>query len=98
VSAEGSFFIKCNLDACFQIKQRAHPLMFDAFKLVFMTNRKASIDLSGYEQFSVSSRKDVQTVIDFFSKQHPLLGSKLIHYKTWIVNLRTSSRYDNLKF
>ena len=42
-NAEGSFCIKKNNDACFQLKQRIHVHLFEAFKLLFKTNRNISI-------------------------------------------------------
>ena len=41
--SEGSFFIKNNNDGCFQLKQRVHVMLFEAFKLVFNTSRKIDI-------------------------------------------------------
>ena len=38
--AEGSFLIKINNDACFQLKQRIHVQLFESFKLLFETKRK----------------------------------------------------------
>lgn len=38
--SEGSFFVKSNNDGCFQLKQRIHVMLFEAFKLVFNTSRK----------------------------------------------------------
>lgn len=80
--SEGSFFVKKNNDGCFQLKQRLHANLFEAFKLVFNTNRKVTIDKGLYNQFGVSSKKDIQTVIDFFSYSghHPLIGLKNIQY------------------
>jgi len=100
VCSEGSFFIKANLDGCFQIKQRLHMLLFEAFKLVFNTNRKITVDKELYAQFGVSSKSDVQSVINFFSfsGHHPLVGLKHIQYSAWLGNLRNSERYKNLKF
>ena len=46
--AEGSFLIKNNQDACFQIRQRAHIELFQAFQLLFNTNRKISIEDNKY--------------------------------------------------
>lgn len=98
--AEGSFLMKKNLDGCFQIKQRLHPLLFEAFKIVFNTNRKITIDKELYSQFGVSSKSDIQNVINFFSfsGHHPLIGHKQIQYLAWLVKLRNSERYKNLKF
>jgi LAGLIDADG endonuclease len=36
--AEGSFIIKSNNDACFQLRQRTHTTLFEAIKLKFKTN------------------------------------------------------------
>lgn len=100
VVAEGSFFIKSNNDGCFQIKQKMHFELFEAFKIVFNTNRKVTIDRLGNSQFGVSSKADVQTVINFFSFSglHPLVGVKLISYTKWIADLSKSTRYKDLKF
>lgn len=71
--------------------------MFEAFKLVFKTNVKVYED-SNYVTFLVSSKKDVQTVVNYFSfsNLHPLLGNKLLQYNNWIVGLKASQRYCNL--
>ena len=100
VAAEGSFFVKSNKDACFQIRQRLHMPLFEAFKLVFNTTRKISVDNSLYVQFSVSSKADIQNVINFFSfsGHHPLIGLKGIQYSAWLENLRNSERYGGLNF
>ncbi len=84
--AEGSFFIKSNNDGCFQLKQRIHTSLFESFKLVFNTNRKIDIENNMYNQFSVSSKVDIQTVINFFSFSglHPLIGHRLIEYLRWL--------------
>ena len=101
--AEGSFFIKKNNDGCFQLKQRLHANLFEAFKLVFETNRKIEVSYTEkgtYNQFSVCSKSDVQKVINFFSFSgfHPLTGLKGIQYFKWLTDLRNSSRYSNLNF
>jgi len=96
--SEGSFLIKSNLDACFQLKQRTHIDLFEAFRILFNTTRKITND-SNYSQFSVSSKKDIQTVINFFScPGNTLLGNKLIQYNNWISNLKKSNRYGSLNF
>ena len=38
-TAEGSFLIKANNDACFQLKQRVHINLFESIKLLFKTDR-----------------------------------------------------------
>jgi LAGLIDADG endonuclease len=98
--AEGSFLVKINNDRCFQLKQRLHVQLFEAFKLIFNTNRKILIEKEKYNQFSVSSKTDIQKVINFFSfsGNHPLIGLKGIQYLNWLTGLRNSYRYSNLKF
>ena len=98
--AEGSFFVKNNNDACYSLKQRVHSMLFEAFKLVFGTNRKIVSEKGLYNQFCVSSKADIQRVINFFSfsGHHPLVGLKGIQYLKWLTILRNSSRYRNLKF
>lgn len=79
--AEGSFFVKVNNDGCFQLKQKLHLNLFESFKIVFETRR--TIDTSeNYNQFGVSSKADIQKVINFFSFSglHPLIGLKNIQY------------------
>lgn len=98
--AEGSFFVKKNNNGCFQLKQRLHVMLFEAFKLVFDTNRKIDTEKGLYNQFAVSSKADIQTVLNFFSFSgfHPLIGLKGIQYLKWLNLLRNSSRYSNLNF
>lgn len=98
--AEGSFFIKSNNDGCFQLKQRIHTRLFEAFKLVFNTNRKIAIENNMYNQFFVSSKADIQTVINFFSFSglHPLIGLKGISYLKWLNDLKTGNGYNNLNY
>jgi len=97
--SEGSFLIKNNKDGCFQLKQRIHINLFEAFKLIFNTEIKIGIT-KDYNQFSVSSKSDVQKVIDFFSFSglHPLIGLKYIQYLKWLNNLQDSSRYNKLNY
>lgn len=99
-NAEGSFFIKANNDGCFQLKQRIHVQLFGAFKILFGTNRQIGLEKDRFSQFSVSSKNDIQKVIDFFSFSglHPLIGLKSIQYFKWLTDLRNSSRYRNLNF
>jgi hypothetical protein len=99
--AEGSFLIKNNKDGCFQLRQRIHLHLFQAFKLVFQTKRKIGVDKNNlYALFSISSKSDVQRVINFFSLSgnHPLLGYQLIRYEKWLDYLQKSKRYSKLKF
>jgi hypothetical protein len=97
--SEGSFFIKNNNDGCFQLKQRIHTNLFEAFKLIFNTNRKIGTT-DNFNQFGVSSKSDIQTVINFFSFEglHPLIGLKYIQYLKWLNNLQNSKRYNKLHY
>jgi len=49
---------------------------------VFETNRKIETEKDLYNQFTVSSKADIQKVINFFSFSgfHPLIGLKNIQY------------------
>lgn len=99
-NAEGSFLMKSNKDGCFQLKQITHIQLFEAFKLLFDTKRNIGIEKDRFVQFSVSSKSDIQKVIDFFSFSglHPLIGLKNIQYFIWLTNLQNSDRYKNLNF
>ena len=99
-NAEGSFFMKQNNDGCFQLKQRIHVHLFEAFRLLFETKRKISFEKNRFVQFSVSSKTDIQKVINFFSFSgfHPLIGLKSIQYFKWLTDLQNSYRYKNLNF
>ena len=98
--SEGSFFVKNNLDACFEIRQRSHPILFEAFNLLFKSTRKIGIEQGKYAKFSVSSKTNIQEVINFFSfsSNPPLIGTKLQQYLNWLEDLKASKRYKNLKF
>ena len=97
--SEGSFFMKSNNDGCFQLKQRLHSNLFESFKLIFETNRKIDIT-NNFSQFSVSSKSDIQNVINFFSFSglHPLIGLKLLQYQKWLNSLHKSIRYNKLNY
>ena len=79
---------------------RRHINLFEAIKLLFLSNRKLTVEGDKYLQFSVSSKKDIQTVINFFSFSglHPLTGLKIIQYFNWLNNLKKSNRYKSLNF
>lgn len=98
VEADGSFLMKASKDGCFQVKQKLHHTLFEAFCLVFETDRKITIDKGLYLQLSVSSKKDIQKVINFFSFSglHSLTGLKYISYMKWLNDLKNSVRYKNL--
>ena len=96
--AEGSFFVKNNNDICFSLRQRSHKLLFEAFKIIFDTNTKIEVK-EGHSKFLVSSVKDIQKVVEFFSflNLHPIVGYKLTQYNKWINHIRESSRYCHIK-
>ena len=99
-NAEGSFCIKKNNEASFQLKQTNHPQLFESFQLLFHSSRNSSIEKDKYIPFSISSKKEIQNVIQFFSFSglHPLIGLKNIQYFKWLTNLQNSIRYKNLHF
>lgn len=98
--AQGSFLVKSNNDGCFQLKQKIHVNLFESFKLLFNTTRKIDTENNMYNQFSVSSKTDIQSVINFFSFSglHALVGLKGISYANWLNNLKISKRYANLNY
>jgi hypothetical protein len=66
---------------------------------MFNTNRKIDTT-NNFHQFGVSSKSDIQKVINFFSFSglHPLVGLKYIQYIKWLNNLRESLRYSTLNY
>lgn len=94
--AEGSFLIKKNNDICFQLKQKYNFELFNDITKYFNTTRKLYINKNKYIQFSVSSIKDIQTIIKFFlsSNNHPLIGNKLISFNKWLFEISISKRYN----
>lgn len=100
IIAEGSFNIKKSNEAFFNLKQRTHLELFESFKLLFNTNVKLYIEKDKYIQFAVSSKKDLQSVINFISFEGniPLNGLKLIQYQKWIKQLKEIPRYKSLNF
>lgn len=100
VIAEGSFYRKSSGEFFFTVRQRTHETLFIAFSVIFDTNRKIDVSSKGYSQFSISSVKDIQKVIDFFSfsNVHPLVGYKESQYIEWVNGIRTTPRFRKLKF
>lgn len=99
-NSEGSFFIKSNKDGCFKLKQSIHPNLFEALKLLFDSKTSIYIENESFMQLTLSSKKDIQSVINFFSFSglHPLVGLKSIQYFNWLNILKNSNRYKSLKF
>jgi hypothetical protein len=59
---------------CFQLSQRLNPILFEAIKLKFETSRKIGVDSNGlYCRISLSSKKDIQWIINFFLFQEIIL-------------------------
>ena len=66
-----------------------------------MFNTRRKIDTTNnFNQFSVSSKSDIQTAINFFSFEglHPLIGLKYIEYMKWLNNLQNSKCYSKLHY
>jgi hypothetical protein len=101
--AEGSFNIKKDGSANYQIRQTG----IEAYEIIkaiclVITNREANIikpDKSNSYQLSLSSRKDIQSVIDFFASplNHELIGYKRTQYLLWLDELLSTKRYQGLK-
>lgn len=104
--AKGSFIIKKNKDGCFQLKQSNldSEVLFLSFNFIFNSNKKFYIEENKegnqFYQFSLSSKKDIQNVINFFSfsGNYPLQGNKLLQYEMWLEKLKNSKKYGDLKF
>lgn len=103
-AAEGSFVIKNNGYPSFRLRLK-HNLdtnLFNTFKLIFNTERKiyggVAAEKNLYNQFSVSSKIDIQKVINFFSYSglHPLVGLKIIQYFKWLDSLNNNLKYNSL--
>lgn len=101
VIAEGSFFIQLNKEIYFSIGQKGNRSLMQAIHLLFEPGN--SIYFSDKTQVSLvrmSSKKDIQKVINFFSfdDHYPLIGYKKDSYLSFLKNLRESVRYKDLKF
>lgn len=100
VVAEGSFFVQANKEISFSISQKGNKILMQAIHLFFKPSR--AIYYSNDKDVSlvrVSSVKDVQKVINFFSfeNNYPLIGFKKDSYEIWLKALKESSRYKDLK-
>lgn len=100
--AEGSFGHKSNGSAFYQIKQKGleNYVLIKAICLTIAGREAKPIkaDASDCYQLTLSSKLDVQKVVDFFSSpaNYPLSGYKLKQYNVWIRWLRESVRYQSL--
>ena len=73
----------------------------ESIQLFFKPTRTISYSqLNDFYIVKMSSVKDIQKVINFFSfdNNHPLIGYKKEMYNSWIKSLMESSRYKNLNF
>lgn len=102
--AEGSFGIKKDGSAFFQIKQKGleNYEIIKAICLIITDRdmRPVKPDTSDCYQLSLSSKLDVNNVLRFFSSSnhYPLIGFKSIQYNLWITRLKESNRYKNIAF
>jgi len=101
--AEGSFGIKKNNSAFYQIRQTGIE-SYEIIKAICLkiALRKAYLikpDSSNSYQLSLSSVKDIQCVIDFFSSpsNYPLIGYKRIQYEEWLIKLLKIKRYERIR-
>lgn len=99
--SEGSFFEKSDGTSglAFSQKDLKCITLFKSFNLVFKSNKKIFIS-RGKLQFELSSKKDGQSLIPFFSFSglHPLIRHKGNPYSKWISSLRNNKRYSSLIF
>lgn len=80
-------------------RQRSHATLFEAFKLIFNTNRKIEDD-GKHMKFSVSSTKDLINVVTFTapfqgagnSGLYSLLGLKADQYNAWLTSLKQNNK------
>lgn len=100
--AEGSFGHKSNGSAFYQIKQKVFEnyILIKAICLTIAGREVKAIkaDATDSYQLTLSSKLDVQKVVDFFSSptNYPLSGYKLEQYNVWLVGLSKSVRYQSL--
>ncbi len=100
--AEGSFGFKATGAAFYQIKQKGleNYVIIKAICLTIAGREAKAIkaDIADCYQLTLSSKIDVQKVVNFFSSPdiHPLCGYKLKQYNEWLVGLIKSSRYKSL--
>lgn len=101
--AEGSFGIKEDNSAFYQLKQSGFDNLnlLKAASLLITgeeSNRIFNPDSRGAYQLSLSSKKNIEQVIYFFSSpdHHPLYSYKLDQYLTFISALKTLKRYSSI--
>lgn len=99
--AEGSFGFKARGSAFYQLKQSGEDnvnLLKTASFVITGQHSTASfkVDSFGGYQLALSSKKDIEHVVSFFSSSnhHALCGYKLEQYQIFISGLKTSKRYE----
>jgi hypothetical protein len=97
--AEGSFGIKGKGEAFFQIKQKGienYSIIKAICLLIAGREPNIKVDSSNCYQLTLSSKLDVQKVVNFFSAPcTTLYGYKLFQYNQWLVSLKSSNRYKD---
>jgi len=100
---EGSFGFKATGSAFYQLKQSGNDNvnLLKAASLLITgseSNRLFNPDSKGGYQLSLSSIKDIEQVILFFSSpdHHPLYSYKLDQYLNFISTLKKSKRYSSI--
>lgn len=107
-TAEGSFCKKKNNDICFKLKQKYNLNLFKEILVYFNSTQKLYIKDNKYVEYTISSTKDIQKIIYFFSYNDyeikpnikhatiSLKGLKLISYNKWLLEIKISKRYGKL--
>lgn len=103
-NVKGSFKININnKEGYFQIKgsvsERIPLQLLEAFSIFFNSYQNTNI-IEKDSQFTLSSKNDIQKVINYFSfsGSHPLIGLKSIEYFKWLNKLQTIYHYKNIYF
>ena len=100
--AEGSFGVKSKGCAFYSIKQKGLS-NYNIIKAIclLIAEREAKVvkpDSADCYQLTLSSKLDVQKIVNFFSSSNNTLhGYKLEQYKLWLEALKTSKRYKDIK-
>lgn len=101
VVAEGSFYVQANKEICFNVGQIGNSVLMNTIYLLFEPSR--ALDFTKSKDLSIvrmSSVKDIQKVINFFSFEdhYPLTGYKKESYIIWLKSLKESNKYKGLNF
>lgn len=93
--------MQANKEICFNVGQKGNSVLMNTIYLLFEPSR--ALDYTKSKDLSIvrmSSVKDIQKVIDFFSfeNHYPLTGYKKESYLIWLKALKESYRYKSLNF